>query len=409
MPVDCDLHVHGRYSIGVSASLDFPSLAAAARRKGLGLLGTGDILHPIWREEFGKVAVEKEDGVYEVAVLPGGSPIGAGPSGTAASSSSSSSSVRFVASTEVESKGRIHHLILLESLEAADKLAAALRPHSSLRSDGRPRVKLEGEALARLVVENGGLIGPAHAFTPWTSLFGSKESLDGCYGAMTDSVSFLELGLSADSSYADRISSLHPLVFLTGSDAHSAHPAKFGREFTRMDLREEGFEGLRRALRRNSDRILLNVGVPPEHGKYNRTACTRCYEQYERADADSRKWKCPCGGRIKVGVRDRVAALGDLPEGKHPAHRPPYRRMLPLAELAGLALKKGPATKAVAAKCDALISRFGNDIAVLLDAGLREIGEVAGEGVARAVELARAEKLVIDPGGGGNYGRARLP
>jgi uncharacterized protein (TIGR00375 family) len=390
--VDCDLHVHGHYSIGVSPTQGFRTLEEAARRKGIGLLGTGDILHPRWREEFGAVAKEEAEGVY---TLGGGAP--AGPP------------VRFVATTEVESKGKIHHLIVLESLEAADRLADALRPHSSLGSDGRPRVKLEGEALAGLVTENGGLIGPAHAFTPWTSLFGAEDSLEECYGSMVDEVSFLELGLSADSSYADRISPLHPLTFLTGSDAHSAHPAKFGREFTRIETREEGFEGLRRALERKSSRVVLNVGVPPEHGKYNRTACARCYEQYALDRAVGRKWRCDCRGRIKIGVRDRVGVLADLPEPRHPAHRPPYRRLLPLAELVGLGIGKGAATKATARVCDALVGRFGSEIAVLLEAKGPEIEEAAGPEAGRAIALGREEKLVLTAGGGGRYGRVSLP
>jgi uncharacterized protein (TIGR00375 family) len=400
VPVDCDLHVHGRYSIGVSASQDILSLARAAHRKGLGLLGTGDILHPRWRKEFGAVAVEEEPGLYAIkAERPEEWP----------GATRGARGVKFVATTEVESKGKIHHLIILESLKAADGLAKALKPHSSLKSDGRPRVALEGEALARTVAGCGGLIGPAHAFTPWTSLFGLRDSLEECYGAAADSISFLELGLSADSSYADRLSALHPLVYLTGSDAHSAHPAKFGREFTRIDLREPGFEGLRRALERRADRILLNVGVPPGHGKYNRTACTRCYEQCSPGKSAERKWKCACGGRIKIGVRDRVEVLADLPEGKGPPHRPPYVRMLPLAELVGLALGRGPATKAVAERCDLLVSKFGDENAVLLEAKPGEIAEAAGDEVARAVEIARVGKIRIEPGGGGMPGSASLP
>ncbi len=196
----------------------------------------------------------------------------------------------------------------------------------SINTMGRPHLRLSGEEIAREVHEAGGLIGPAHAFTPWTSLYASFDLARDCYGG--ERPDLLELGLSADSSYGAGISELRGIPFLTNSDAHSPSPAKIGREFNRMQVRALTVKAVLEALQEGG--IAMNAGFFPEEGKYNRTACTRCYRQFTLAEAKDLLWRCPDdGGLLKKGVSDRAKELSDGPAEP----RPPYLHLIPLAEI----------------------------------------------------------------------------
>ena len=246
----------------------------------------------------------------------------------------------FTLTTEIEDNHRVHHLLILPSISKSEELAEAMSRHGDLSSDGRPTVRLNGAEIAEIARDIGALIGPCHAFTPWTAMYAYHDSLKSCYGDMTDYISFLELGLSADSDYADRISELHRLTFLTNSDAHSPLSNKLAREFNRMEVPDMSFEGLRKAiLREEHYRVILNVGFYPQEGKYNESACIKCFTHYSLEESVSNKWKCSvCGGRIKKGVYDRVNELADLPQPVHPDHRPPYVHLMPLSEIIMMAL-----------------------------------------------------------------------
>jgi len=228
-----------------------------------------------------------------------------------------------VPSAEVEDGNRVHHLVLMEDFDAFADLARDLSPFApALGSTGRPRIPLGGGEIARAVHRRGGLIGPAHAFTPWTSLYASHDSTGECYG--DEPADFLELGLSADSSYGAAIPHLSGIPFVSSSDAHGPDTWRLGREFVDLSVREETPAGVLEAIRRGS--VVRNVGFFPEEGKYNRTACSRCYRQFELEEATALSWRCPgCGGRIKKGVRDRARELS----AGTPGPRPPYLHMIP--------------------------------------------------------------------------------
>ncbi|WP_456467463.1 TIGR00375 family protein [Methanopyrus sp.] len=382
---DADLHLHSKYSGGTSPRMVIQELARGARRKGLDLVGTGDILHPRWRRH---VRRELERDEYGLLRDP-------------------RTGVRFVPTVEIEDRDRVHHLVILPSLDAAEDLYEELRPHSpDIEEEGRPRVDLSGAELVDLLKERECLVGPAHAFVPWTSVFKEYDSLSECYGDAVDRVDFVELGLSADSDYADRISELHRYTFLTCSDAHSPYPHRLGREFVRLELEEPSYDAIKAAIRRKpGGRVVLNVGLVPELGKYNRTACARCKRQFTLEEAERLNWRCPeCGGRIKKGVRDRVLELADLDEPRHPKHRPPYLRIVPLSELIAKALGLSTVTaKKVNAVWNALVRRFGSEIDVLVEAPPEEVAEV-DERVARLLRAFREGSVRIRPGGGGRYG-----
>ncbi len=384
MHVDADLHIHSRFSGGTSPKMTVERLATEARRKGIQLLGTGDCLHPVWRRELCREG-EMTDGIITV-------------DGTS-----------FVLTTEVEDTNRVHHLLLFPGWQAVDAFRAAIAPAAdAIDTAGRPHVSLDGTSIADAAHDAGALIGPAHAFTPWTAMYAYHDSRRDCYDDAR--VDFLELGLSADSDYADGIDELHELTFFSNSDSHSPYPIRLAREFNRLDITAITWDDIRSAVHRRGGRgIALNVGFPPSEGKYNRTACTSCYRQYEVSEARQRDWRCGCGGRIKKGVRDRVAELAVRDHPRHPEHRPPYLHLLPLAEIIGAALRFSPRSQTVQRRWQHLMDHFGSEITVLLDADPEDIRQVAAPAVASAIQAFRSGDITIHPGGGGRYGELELP
>ena len=283
MLVNADLHIHGRYSGAVSEKMTIKNLARESGKKGIQLLGTGDCLHPKWRREFEHFQ-EIDEGTFEL-------------DGT-----------RFVMTTEVEDSSRVHHILIFPSTGAVDAFRKKISKSSkNIDTDGRPNVSLGGEEIAQHAKDVDALIGASHAFTPWTSMYAYHDSLKSLYGGLVDYVSFIELGLSADTNYADRIGELADVTFLTNSDAHSPYPVRLAREFNRFEMDDNDYNSLKKAiLRKGNNKSILNVGLPPQEGKYNETACTRCYTHYEMERAKLKKWRCRCGGLIKKGVREGI-------------------------------------------------------------------------------------------------------
>jgi uncharacterized protein (TIGR00375 family) len=270
---------------------------------------------------------------------------------------------------------------------------------------------MSGEELAEIAKDVDALIGPAHAFTPYTSMYAAYEGLDECYGDMADYVSFVELGLSADSYFADKIKELHRLTFLTNSDCHSPHPVRLGREFNRFEVKDATFDEIKKAiLRKDGNRSVLNVGLPPQEGKYHETACRKCYTHYDINDAIRRRFKCSCGGRIKKGVKDNINEKAELIEPEHPDHRPDYVHLIPMAEIITKAVgQRNPFTKTVTKRFDELVDAFGSEIEVLLEADINKVARVTAPAISSAIQAFRDNKVTIIPGGGGEYGKIILP
>ena len=368
MLLNADLHIHSPYSMATSRSMTPESLLAAAKMKGLDVLGSGDALHPAWRAAWRD---RPEDG----------------------------SGIVVVPTAEVEDRHRVHHLILAESFDQFAELAEVFAPHSkNVATAGRPHVALGGEVIASAVHDLGGLIGPAHAFTPWTSLYARFESPAGCYGS--ERIDFLELGLSADTSYAAGIPDLAGIPFISSSDAHSATPVRLGREFTRLDVGVPGVRGVLDAVA--GARITMNAGFFPEEGKYNRTACIHCFRHYSLKEAEALGWRCPEDGkRIKKGVADRAA---ELAAAAPPERRPPYLHIIPLGEIIARVLgTASPATRRCGALYAELLAAFGDEITILTAAPTGDIRAVH-PGVGDAVEALRIGRITLHPGGGGRYG-----
>jgi uncharacterized protein (TIGR00375 family) len=372
MLVTADLHIHSPYSIAVSRFMQPEAVIRGCVTKGIGVLGTGDALQPDWQEGW-KPFLENDAGIV------------------------------IVPQAEIEDIRRVHHVILAGELAQFSQLRDLMEGKTkSFSTSGRPHVYLSGEEIAHAAHDVGALVGPAHAFTPWTAMYAYFDSVPACYGDAK--IDFLELGLSADSSYGAAIPDLYGIPFLTNSDAHSPYPDKLGREFNRIRIGETTAKGVLEAIRTGA--VVMNAGFFPEEGKYNRTACTRCYEQYSLEDAIRHQWKCPAdGGIIKKGVADRAKELSGGGEARP---RPPYVHVLPLAQIIQtMEGASSPNTK----KCKEIYARFietfGNEIAVLIDIPVPDLRAVHA-GVADAIAALRSGRVTLHAGGGGRYGTFSL-
>lgn len=394
MIIRADLHIHGRYSMATSKNMTPELLSSQGSLKGLHLVATGDAFHQGWLNMIEEATEEAAEGIFRIIksrkmhneFLQEEIPEGI----------SKNPETNLILTSEVEDSKRVHHLIIIPSLEAAYQMRKKLK--GNLDSDGRPRVRMNGAEIQELALENGCIMGPSHAFTPWTSIYKEYDSIRDCYSEKPD---FVELGLSADTDMADRIEELQEIPFLTNSDAHSPWPHRLGREFNEINVKDLSFPALARAIA--DKKITANYGFDPRLGKYHHTACTKCYQQFHPEEAIKINMKCPCGGTIKKGVDYRVEELATWNKPHHPPHRPPYIHIMPLAEIISLTYSKGVTTKFVQKIWQELILKFGDEISVLIDAPLNELVEIDPE-LARRIQAFRNKTLQIRVGGGGKYG-----
>ena len=404
MPI-ADLHIHSRYSRATSREGDTPHLDLWARRKGIAVVGTGDCTHPAWREELREVLVDDGSGLYalrEGARLADAAP---GPA------------PRFALTGEISSiykkDGRtrkVHNVVLLPSLEAADRFAARLEKVGNIRSDGRPILGLDSRDLLEILLEcdERAVLIPAHIWTPHFSLFGAFSGFDAieeCFGDLTGEIHALETGLSSDPPMNWRVSALDRYLLVSNSDAHS--PAKLGREANLLAACDS-YDSLRHALR-TGEGFLGTVEFFPEEGKYHwdgHRACRVCLQPEEAAALGG---KCPvCGKRLTTGVEHRVLELADRPEGTRPASARPFERLVPLAETIGAALGVSGDSAKAQALYEALLGAVGTEFAILREAPTEDIRAVAGELAAEAVRRVRAGQVRLEPGFDGQYGHVTI-
>lgn len=373
MLVNADFHVHSCFSMASSKDMLIKNMAPKSKLKGLQLLGTGDAFHPGWLDIIEESTTYSDDGIYSYEDMD------------------------FVLTTEVEGQNRIHHLIIIPDMDIARELSDRLVSKNKA-TDGRPRTKSSGAEILELVKEYDCLIGPAHAFTPWTGMYKSFDSIYDCYEAKPD---FVELGLSADTFMADTVAELKDFPFLSNSDAHSPWPHRLGREFNQIELEDISYSSIQKAIKHKD--IVKNYGLIPNLGKYHMTACTKCYKLVDPAIAKENKMKCSCGGTIKKGVDFRISEIADYDEPKHPDFRPDYIHLMPLAELISTVYDKGVTTKTVQGKWQSLVDKFGTEIDILINVDIELIREIDSQ-IARGIEAFRNKTLHITPGGGGKYG-----
>jgi len=383
-----DLHLHGLYSRAVSKDMVPKKIGEQAILKGLNLVATGDILNNNWIKLVKEQLKFINEGLLE-----------------------HENGTKFILQAEINDMNRVHHIILFSSFSKVDEVREAFKGKcKDLDSDGRPTIHLNGEEIAEICLSADCLVGPSHMFTPYFGMYSKYNSYKNCYGKYWKNIYFGELGLSADTNMADRISELHNLTLTSNSDCHSPWPNKLGREFNVFKLKDVSFDELKKALKRENERkCILNIKFNPLEGKYHKTRCTGCLKFYEPEDAIKLKWRCSCGKSIKKGADYRIHELADLDGGKHPEHRPECVYIIPLSEIIALAYDISNAwSLKVQTIWKKFVDFFGNEIKVLLEVDVSEIEKVDKK-VGEYVRYFREGKIKYIPGGAGVYGKLVKP
>jgi uncharacterized protein (TIGR00375 family) len=385
--------------MATSKKMVINTIASQSKLKGLELVGTGDAFHPEWLKIIEESTNPSDTGIYSVKKCDDETQTRLLK--TVENPETEKEHCKFILTVEVEDKNRVHQLIVLPSIESAYEIRKEL-PSKNIDTEGRPRVDMNGAELMDLIRSYGGLIGPAHAFTPWTSIYKEFDSIHDCYNDPPD---FLELGLSADTDMADRIEELQDIPFLSNSDAHSPWPHRLGREFNEIEIKEMTFDVFKEAIK--AKKVVGNYGFDPRLGKYHETGCIRCYQIFAIGEARKLKMRCPCGGLIKIGVKDRISDMATWDEPHHPDFRPQYTHILPLAEIISLVYGKGITTVFVQKIWKELVQEFESEIGVLIHAPLDEIAQTDSK-LAEVIGPFRDNTLKIQPGAGGMYGKILL-
>jgi uncharacterized protein (TIGR00375 family) len=395
--VIADLHLHSRYALATSKDTDLEHLAAGAKRKGLNLLSTGDFAHPSWLAELkSKLEPGPGEGLYSYGAMTWilGDEV----------------------STVYRQDGRthkIHHLLFAPDLETVEQVRDVLSKFGNLASDGRPVLKsISSSELAERVfsISRKIVLIPAHAWTPWFGVFGSKSgfnSLEECYEDQAKRIFAIETGLSSDPSMNWRLSSLDRVALVSNSDSHSPNPWRLGREANVFELSSLNYGDLFQAIKdKDPNRFLFTVEVDPAYGKYHFSGHKKCGVSLSPDGASKSGNKCPkCGKPLTVGVLQRVEELSDRPEGYVPNGTIPFRHLLPLYEIISYATGVSRLyVKRVIEQQDVLIDAIGNEFRVVLDAPLEALSRIAGPKVANAILATREDKVKVTPGYDGVYG-----
>jgi uncharacterized protein (TIGR00375 family) len=405
-----DLHIHSPFSRATSRECSLSGLFAWARMKGIQVVGTGDFTHPVWRRIIGEELAPAEPGFFRLrnervpAPLPDAVPAEA--------------PVRFLLSAEISciykrhgAVRKVHNLVYLPDLESADRLSHRLEQVGNLASDGRPILGLDSRDLLEMVLElaPGGFLVPAHIWTPWFSLFGSRsgfDTVDECFGDLTSHVFALETGLSSDPAMNRLVSALDRFALISNSDCHS--PANLGREANRFATGFDFFS-LRDALRANTaDTFPGTVEFFPEEGKYHLDGHRVCNVRLSPEDTRRHRGACPvCGQPVTVGVLHRVLELADRQGPLVAEGAPGFVSLVPLAEVIGELLGVGPASKAVRRQYARLVSRFGSELSLLLTTDEKDLA-ADSPFLAEAVARVRSGRVTRQSGYDGEYGVIRL-
>ena len=406
-----DLHIHSKYSRATSKDCDLENLAYWGRKKGISVIGTGDFTHPAWIGEIKEKLVPAEPGLFRLrddidkavaARLP----------------ASCRGDTRFMLSVEISTiykKGdktrKIHHLIYTPTIEQAEHINRRLEKIGNIRSDGRPILGLDSRHLLEIVLDAGDdcYLVPAHIWTPWFAVLGSKSGFDSvadCYGDLAEHIFAVETGLSSDPEMNWRVSDLDRYRLVSNSDAHS--PPKLGREACMFDTDRDYF-AMRRALE-TGDGYGGTVEFFPEEGKYHMDGHRKCGVRLSPEESRAHDGLCPvCGKPLTLGVLYRVEELADRAEDGKPDDTDDYVSLVPLPEMLSETEQVGAASKTVAREYEGLLHKLGAELGILNDLPLEEIQSSAPSSlIPEAIARMRAGEVIRDAGYDGEYGRIRL-
>ncbi len=410
MRVIADLHIHSPYARAVSKEMTLENLDRWARLKGINVMGTGDFTHPKWMKEIKEKLEPAEPGLYTLKAVP---------SLASTTREAKLGTARFMLTVEISSiyskagkVRRIHNLIFAPSIETAEKINAQLGWRGNLKSDGRPILGLDSEELAKIVlnVDPGAVIVPAHAWTPWFSIFGSMsgfDSIEECFGPFTPQIFAIETGLSSDPAMNWRLSKLDSITLISNSDSHSLQ--RIGREANVFDT-ELSYAGIVNAIKSHDPkRFLFTVEFFPEEGKYHYDGHSEHKVRMSPDETRKASGTCPtCGRQVTVGVMNRVEALADRPAGAKPANAIPFKSMVPLDEIIGEALGMGVSSKKVKDEYQKLVAALGSEFRVLLEAPASDVKSATTAEVAEGILRVRDGRVKIEPGYDGEYGKVKI-
>lgn len=400
-----DLHVHSRYSRATSRNCGLESLAFWGARKGLSLIGTGDFTHPEWRREI-KTKLEPDgNGVFKLK------------SGLEVASATDMKSVRFMLQSEISTiykKGdktrKVHHIVFAPELESVDRFVAKLEKIGNLHSDGRPILGMDSEHLLETTLESGEgmFLVPAHIWTPWFSVLGSKsgfDSIEECYGGLAKHIFAVETGLSSDPPMNWRVSSLDKYRLISNSDAHS--PSKLAREANIFNCDIDYFS-VRSALETGKG-FEGTVEFFPEEGKYHLDGHRKCGVRCEPEETMAAGGVCRvCGKPLTLGVCYRVAELADKPYGRVPPEGKIFKSIMPLTELLSELIGVGPNSKKVAKLYDECILKLGPELDIMLSVPVKDMESAGWPMLAEAVSAIRSGRVVKEAGYDGEFGKIRV-
>jgi DNA helicase II / ATP-dependent DNA helicase PcrA len=405
-----DLHIHSRFSRACSRDCDLEHLAWWARRKGITVVGTGDFTHPGWADELRESLIPAEPGLFRLGRE-------AEDRLRRTSPPRCTGEVRFMLSAEIstiyrgdERTRKVHHLLYAPTFQAAERITRALSKIGNLASDGRPILGLDSRHLLEITLEGGPgcYLVPAHAWTPWFAVLGSKSGFDAvadCYGDLAGEVFAIETGLSSDPPMNWRCSSLDGYRLVSNSDAHS--PPMLGREATTFGTSLDYF-AMADALR-TGDGLAGTIEFYPEEGKYHLDGHRKCGVRFEPVQSKELEGACPaCGKPLTIGVLHRVTELADRPPGYRPPGAPGFTNLVQLPQIVGEIMATGPKSKKVVNEVGRLVAAFGPELGILTETDTDELGRVGGSLLAEAVTRLRQGKVRREAGYDGEYGVVAL-
>ncbi len=394
-----DFHIHSKFSRATSKEMEVETLARWAKKKGIALLGTGDFTHPTYFAELRSKLEPSGNGLFRLKKGEQG--------------------VQYLLTTEVSNiytqngRGRrIHTLIFAPSFEVVEAIRSKLGNLGKLSSDGRPIFTFAAKELAKMVLDISPecLIIPAHAWTPWFSIFGANsgfDSIEECFEELSIHIHAIETGLSSDPGMNWRLSALDSITLLSNSDAHS--PNRLGREANVFDCALDYREIAETIRKKDRKRLLFTVEFFPEEGKYHYDGHRECGVIYSPSQTKANQYLCPsCGKKLTIGVMHRVEELADRREGFVPKNAIPSIHLIPLEEIIAEALDVRVGTKGVEAEYERLIERGGSEFRILLDATPDELASFVPSHILDGIVRMRQGKVSILPGHDGVYGKINL-
>jgi len=402
----CDFHIHSKYARATSKDMDLKNIDKWAKIKGINVIGTGDFTHPLWFKELKQNLKPAESALFKF--------------------SKSNTKVRFILTVEIStiySKNnktrKIHTIIVAPDFKTVEKINNYLGKIGNLKSDGRPILGLDAKELAKIVlnISDKCLIIPAHIWTPWFSLLGSKsgfDSIEECFEEYSKYIYAIETGLSSDPLMNWRLSALDNITLLSNSDAHS--PAKLGREANVFEGEKINYTLIREAIinghviqQDNDLKLIKTLEFFPEEGKYYFDGHRKCKICFSPEESKKHKNICPkCNKPLTIGVMNRVCELADRPKNSKRKNFIPFKSLVPLKEIIADTLKMGVKTKKVDFYYKNLIKNLGSEFEVLLNAKYQNIINASSREIARGITRARKGQVDIKPGYDGEFGKISI-